>query len=148
MKIREIDTKTKEVKLDSYEYDRINSVQVADLKLDDDSMLLSWPIETLIRSVDNTDHPNYHLANYFTCSWLLERYGKQALVKNSVTRYTPAPWRLLRLADKYKWIDVRDACLQVCKKHKGCSDQDGWKELTSTISAQTFQELVKALLHC
>lgn len=46
-KIREIDDKTKEVKLDSYEYDTVNKIQAADLKLSDDSMVSSWPIGTL-----------------------------------------------------------------------------------------------------
>lgn len=143
---------TNELVFDVYEHDCVHKIQMADYKQSDGALSSSRPLRRLFTPAQITDHPGYHLADYFQCDWLLQRYRKQALVvvEKSATHklYLSAPWRILHLADKYKWPDVRAACLEVCKTHTDCFKHDSWSELTSRLSTVTMQDLLKTLYSC
>jgi hypothetical protein len=93
------------------------------------------------------DSPQYHLVNYFQCDWLMKKLDDHAalvveLASDNDCFY--ACWRILRLADRYHWKSVREACINACIRHRDCGTLPSWKIIYQTLDPQTVIDLFTA----
>lgn len=125
----------------SYDYNRQHEHKLADSKVSGAYKAKSW-IGSDWKCVE--PHPNYHLADYFHCAYMLDEYRKQALdiVKLAAkSNIYHAIWRVLVLTDRFQWPDVREACISHCTNDKECGERPAWREITRLLKFETVQEV-------
>lgn len=96
------------------------------------------------------DSPCYHLANYFQCDWLMSKYERQASLVVSLAADNDcfyACWRILRLADRYHWKEVRESCIAACIRHRDCASLPSWKIIYQSLDPQTVIDLFIASIN-
>lgn len=99
---------------------------------------------TWIQNGQYNDPPHFHLAHYFECRSLMNKYENMALMvlKQAVDvgLYT-AMWRILRSADRYHWKTVRPLCIEACLKDRECGARPSWQQLYQTLDPKSTAEL-------
>ena len=102
-------------------------------------------VNTWADTLYSLDEPDFiHLANYFNCSLLMEKFERQGIeiVKvASIRRCGAAIWSLLFLSYRYRWKDLKTACLAYCVKDKKCGSRSGWKEMYVSFPPELLSEL-------
>jgi hypothetical protein len=99
---------------------------------------------TWIQNGQYHDPPHFHLAHYFECQTLMNKYEKMALEAlkqaSTVGLYT-AMWRILRSADRYHWKEVRPRCIEACLKDRDCGARPSWQQIYQTLDPKSTAEL-------
>lgn len=93
------------------------------------------------------EHPTFHLADYFQCERLSKLHEKQLqLILQQTDQsaiYQPV-WRILLLAERFRWESLRKQCITGCIKDGECATRPAWKRLTASLPIETMQNLFSA----
>lgn len=93
------------------------------------------------------EHPTFHLADYFQCERLSKLHERQLQsilqhVDHS-TIYQPV-WRILLLAERFRWESLRKQCITGCIMDGECATRPAWNRLTASLPIETMQNLFSA----
>jgi hypothetical protein len=146
LRIVSTDAEKDEVMVDSYEHDRVHTQLVRGKTVNVDrqgeckasaAVIGSW-----YEPQDVKEHPNYHLADYFQCIKLMQHYEAQAeTIVRVPSGILDQVWRILLLADRYKWQTVRSICMEICAKDTQCGNRSNWKKIVVNMKQSTITEL-------
>lgn len=94
------------------------------------------------------DSPNFHLAFFFECNLLDQRYQQrmhEVITCAASNCLYESLWNILPICDKYYWKEARAACIDALVKDKKCAEHPQWKKHYSSVNLTTFADLYSSM---
>lgn len=109
-----------------------NSTRIRPSQLTDD----------LFSKLDPANRPTLHLSSYFICEELCQSYQTRALATFQDTQTDV--WKWLVLAERHRWTDVKQACIQRLISSANFVQDEHWISGYRSVSHETLAEILKA----